>query len=438
MSRPRPVPWPTGLVVKNGSKMRSRISAGMPGPLSAMRTTTLLVLAAGHDLDAARSGTASSALSIRFAQIWFSSPANPRTRGRSGSTSTDTATDLLRAFDFSTATVLSRPCARSTGSATVAWSMCVKPLTARTSPAIRVAASWISEARRRTEHPAAAQRSAALSAGPRRRRRADRAPRTSRRFRRAPRRRPCRGRGRRASRRWLPRVRRARSATARPARAPPRRRCARRRSRRTGRRSAGPRRARAPPARRPRAGSSRSAALRSIADAGLFSSWARPADSLPSEIIFSSCSSLDVKSRARSSIAWTRIDVSSGHSRIIARRWSRGTTRTSDGSWAIDIARRGDQAGVRQQARHVAAPPFHELVRAGAAVDEDRDAAREHDEQPSTGAPFADEHVARLQLPKGSRARPATRAPRAARRRGSCASPADRRDRSHRHERFAR
>ena len=40
MSRPRPVPFPTGLVVKNGSKRRSRISAGMPGPLSMTRTTT--------------------------------------------------------------------------------------------------------------------------------------------------------------------------------------------------------------------------------------------------------------------------------------------------------------------------------------------------------------------------------------------------------------
>ena len=40
MSRPRPVPLPTGLVVKNGSNRRSRISAGMPGPLSTTRTTT--------------------------------------------------------------------------------------------------------------------------------------------------------------------------------------------------------------------------------------------------------------------------------------------------------------------------------------------------------------------------------------------------------------
>src|SRR5262245_28638445 len=31
---PRPVPWPTGLVVKNGSKTCGRCSAGMPQPLS--------------------------------------------------------------------------------------------------------------------------------------------------------------------------------------------------------------------------------------------------------------------------------------------------------------------------------------------------------------------------------------------------------------------
>src|SRR5689334_5310478 len=33
VSRPNPVPSPTGLVVKNGSKMRDLISAGMPGPV---------------------------------------------------------------------------------------------------------------------------------------------------------------------------------------------------------------------------------------------------------------------------------------------------------------------------------------------------------------------------------------------------------------------
>jgi hypothetical protein len=34
MGRPRPVPSPTGLVVKKGSKMRSRFSGAIPQPLS--------------------------------------------------------------------------------------------------------------------------------------------------------------------------------------------------------------------------------------------------------------------------------------------------------------------------------------------------------------------------------------------------------------------
>ena len=44
--------------------------------------------------------------------------------------------------------------------------MWVKPLIAVTSPEMRVAASWISEASPRTEQAAAVQRSAPLSAGP--------------------------------------------------------------------------------------------------------------------------------------------------------------------------------------------------------------------------------------------------------------------------------
>ena len=35
-----PVPSPTPLVVKNGSKMRPRTSSGMPGPLSSTSSTT--------------------------------------------------------------------------------------------------------------------------------------------------------------------------------------------------------------------------------------------------------------------------------------------------------------------------------------------------------------------------------------------------------------
>ena len=57
--------------------------------------------------------------------------------------------------------------------------------------------------------------------------------------------------------------------------------------------------------------SSSSAALRSMAAVGLFNSCASPADSLPSDTIFSSCSSLDANRRARSTIVCTRIDVTS-------------------------------------------------------------------------------------------------------------------------------
>ena len=56
MSRPRPVPLPTGLVVKNGSKIRSRCSGGMPGPLSTIRTIDVLAVAGGGHVDAAALG----------------------------------------------------------------------------------------------------------------------------------------------------------------------------------------------------------------------------------------------------------------------------------------------------------------------------------------------------------------------------------------------
>lgn len=36
IARPCPVPRPTSLVVKNGSKMRSRMLSGIPAPLSAI------------------------------------------------------------------------------------------------------------------------------------------------------------------------------------------------------------------------------------------------------------------------------------------------------------------------------------------------------------------------------------------------------------------
>ncbi len=39
IERPRPVPTPSGLVVKNGSKMRSRESCGIPRPVSEISIT---------------------------------------------------------------------------------------------------------------------------------------------------------------------------------------------------------------------------------------------------------------------------------------------------------------------------------------------------------------------------------------------------------------
>ena len=40
MLSPKPVPSPFAFVVKNGSKMRSAASTGMPGPLSSIATIT--------------------------------------------------------------------------------------------------------------------------------------------------------------------------------------------------------------------------------------------------------------------------------------------------------------------------------------------------------------------------------------------------------------
>jgi len=39
--RPRPVPWPVGLVVKNGSNIFSSLSAGMPVPSSSISAATM-------------------------------------------------------------------------------------------------------------------------------------------------------------------------------------------------------------------------------------------------------------------------------------------------------------------------------------------------------------------------------------------------------------
>ena len=120
MSRPRPVPGPTGLVVKNGSKMRSRICSGMPVPLSMTRTTTRCGsrFASTSTRPASGDGVQRVVDQVRPDLVQL---AGETAHARQAGFHLDHHGDrFARAFDFSTATVLLRPCARSTGSATVA------------------------------------------------------------------------------------------------------------------------------------------------------------------------------------------------------------------------------------------------------------------------------------------------------------------------------
>lgn len=76
MSSPSPVPSPTGLVVKKGSKMRLRISAGTPGPVSRNSTSSRSPSRAVRTVSVPPppvSAMADTALSIRFVHTWLSS-----------------------------------------------------------------------------------------------------------------------------------------------------------------------------------------------------------------------------------------------------------------------------------------------------------------------------------------------------------------------------
>ena len=75
MSRPRPVPSPGSFVVKNASKTRSAISGGTPSPSS---STSTLRKSPERDVRIVTrpfSPAATTALSMRFVQTWFSSGA---------------------------------------------------------------------------------------------------------------------------------------------------------------------------------------------------------------------------------------------------------------------------------------------------------------------------------------------------------------------------
>ncbi len=109
MSRPRPVPTPTSLVVKNGSKARACRCSGIPGPVSAISTTThprssTLVVSRRVPVRP----MASRALAMRFVQTWLSSPGMASMRGSSGSKSRTTVMSR-RSLCPNITRVLSRP-----------------------------------------------------------------------------------------------------------------------------------------------------------------------------------------------------------------------------------------------------------------------------------------------------------------------------------------
>src|SRR3954452_7174534 len=83
VASPRPVPWPTSLVVKNGSKSRSRTSSGIPGPSSATVTSRHAPSRRVLTVIVPEPSSASIALSSRFVHTWLSSEPWTVTRGRS-------------------------------------------------------------------------------------------------------------------------------------------------------------------------------------------------------------------------------------------------------------------------------------------------------------------------------------------------------------------
>src|SRR5439155_11175273 len=93
IERPRPVPLPTSLVVKNGSKIRRSSPGGIPCPLSANETSTAPESVEPKMRMALRgaSATASRALVNKLMKTCSSCIAFPRTTGSSGRRSTVTS-----------------------------------------------------------------------------------------------------------------------------------------------------------------------------------------------------------------------------------------------------------------------------------------------------------------------------------------------------------
>src|SRR5581483_9793385 len=87
MARPSPVPWPGALVVKNGSKIRVRRSAGIPGPVSTNSTCVSPRTCRVRMVSWPRPSIASSAFEAIARNTWRNWPSFTSTGGRPGSRS---------------------------------------------------------------------------------------------------------------------------------------------------------------------------------------------------------------------------------------------------------------------------------------------------------------------------------------------------------------
>ena len=106
------MPLPTGLVVKNGSKIRLFTSAGIPGPLSVTRTTTRLPLGPGRHhhppVLAHRVEGVVDQVGPHLVQL----AAEPARLGQAGGMSSASAADFSRALAPITASVSAIPSRR--------------------------------------------------------------------------------------------------------------------------------------------------------------------------------------------------------------------------------------------------------------------------------------------------------------------------------------
>ena len=117
-ARPRPVPRPMGLVVKNGSKMRVRFSGGIPAPVSCTSMTITPSLAravtAMRFFCAAPSGMACAAFKTRFKMTCPRRAGRPVAGGTAARSSTSwarprTSFDAMRAVDSMTSRTSTMP-----------------------------------------------------------------------------------------------------------------------------------------------------------------------------------------------------------------------------------------------------------------------------------------------------------------------------------------